>query len=40
MLVEPQPPLIQLPKGWQDYVKSAVLYAIVLAHYSIVYARA
>ena len=40
MLVEPQPPRIQLPKGWQDCVKSAVLYAISLSHYAIVYARA
>ena len=31
MLVEPQPPRIQLPKGWQGCVKSAVLYAIALA---------
>ena len=36
----PQPPLIKLPKGWQSCVKSAVLYAIALAHYSIVTARA
>ena len=40
MLTMPQPPQIQLPKGWQGCVKSAVLYAIGLAHYSIVYARA
>ena len=40
MLAKPQPPRIQLPKGWQGCVKSAVLYAIALAHYSIVYARA
>jgi hypothetical protein len=40
MLANPQPPRIDLPKGWQDCVKSAVLHAIVLAHYSIVYARA
>ena len=36
----PQPPRIHLPKGWQDCVKSAVLHAIALAHYAIVYARA
>ena len=40
MLVEPQQPRIHLPKYWQGCVKSAVLYAIALAHYSIVYARA
>ncbi len=40
MLIEPQPPRIQLPKGWQDCVKSAVLYTISLSHYAIVYARA
>ena len=40
MLTMPQPPRIQLPRGWQGCVKSAVLYAIALAHYSIVYARA
>ena len=40
MLAKPLPPRIQLPKGWQGCVKSAVLYAIALAHYSIVYARA
>ncbi len=40
MLVEPQPPRIHLPKGWRDCVKSAVLYAISLSHYAIVYARA
>jgi hypothetical protein len=40
MLVEPQPPRIQLPKSWQDCVKSAVLYTISLAQYAIVYARA
>ena len=31
---------IPLPKGWQGCVKSAVLHAIVLAHYAIVCARA
>ncbi len=40
MLANHQPPQIHLPRGWQGYVKSAVLYAIALAHYSIVYARA
>ena len=40
MLVQSQPPRIQLPKGWQGCVKSAVLYAISLSHYAIVYARA
>ena len=40
MLSNPQPPRIHLPKGWQDCVKSAVLHAIALAHYAIVYARA
>ena len=40
MLANPQPPRIHLPKGWQDCVKSAVLHAIALAHYAIVYARA
>jgi len=40
MPATPQPPQIHLPKGWQDCVKSAVLHAIALAHYAIVYARA
>ena len=40
MLAKPQPPRIHLPKGWQGCVKSAVLHAIALAHYAIVYARA
>ena len=40
MYANPQPPRIHLPKGWQDCVKSAVLHAIALAHYAIVYARA
>ncbi len=35
-----QPPPIHLPKGWQEYVKSAVLHTIALAHHAIVYARA
>ena len=38
MLVEPQPPRIHLPNYRQGCVKSAVLYAIALEHYSIVYA--
>ena len=40
MLANPQPPRLHLPKGRQDCVKSAVLHAIALAHYAIVYARA
>ena len=40
MLAKLQPPRIHLPKGWQSCVKSAVLHAIALAHYAIVYARA
>ena len=40
MLTKPKEPRIPLPKGWQDCVNSAVLHAIALAHYSIVYARA
>ena len=40
MLTKPEQPRIPLPKGWQDCVKSAVLHAIALAHYAIVYARA
>jgi hypothetical protein len=40
MHAEPQPPPIKLPRGWRGCVKSAVLYAIALAHYSIVTARA
>jgi hypothetical protein len=40
MLAYPQPPRIHLPKGWQGCVKSAILHAIALAHYAIVYARA
>ena len=40
MPTTPQPPQIHLPRGWQDCVKSAVLHAIALAHYAIVYARA
>ena len=40
MLAKPKEPRIQLPKGWQGCVKSAVLHVIALAHYAIVYARA
>jgi hypothetical protein len=40
MLAKPQPPRIQLPGAWRGCVKSAVVYAIALAHYAIVYARA
>ena len=40
MLAYPQPTRIHLPKGWQGGFKSAVLDAIALAHYAIVYARA
>jgi len=40
MLSKAQPPRILLPRGWQDCVKSAVLHAIALDYYAIVYARA
>ena len=40
MLAKPEAPPIPLPKGWQGYVKSAVVHVISLAHYAIVYARA
>ena len=40
MLAKPKEPRIALPKGWQSCVRSAVLHAIALAHYAIVYARA
>mgnify|MGYP001816878414 CR=1 FL=1 len=40
MLAKLKEPRIPLPKGWQDCVKTAVLHAIALAHYAIVYARA
>jgi hypothetical protein len=48
MVAKLQPPRIDLPKGWQGCVKSAVVYAIALAqglprfigYYAIVYARA
>jgi len=39
MLVKSEPPHIVLPKGWYGCVRSAVLHAIALAHYAIVYAR-
>ena len=37
MLAKPKEPRIPLPKNWQGCVKSAVLHAIALAHYAIVY---
>jgi hypothetical protein len=40
MRVESGLPHIELPKGWRGCVRSAVLHAIALAHYAIVYARA
>jgi hypothetical protein len=40
MITEPQPPRIDLPKVWQECVKSAALHAIALSHYAIVYVRA
>jgi len=40
MLTKPEEPRIPLPKGWQGCVTTAVLHAIALAHYAIVYARA
>ena len=40
MFAKSKDPRIPLPKGWQDCVKTAVLHAIALAHYAIVYARA
>jgi hypothetical protein len=40
MLAKPQPPRVPLPKSWPGCVKSAVVPAIALAHYSNVYARA
>ena len=40
MLTKPEERRIPLPKGWQGCVKMAVLHAIALAHYAIVYARA
>ena len=40
MLAKPKEPRIPLPKSWQGCVKSAVLHAIALAHYAVVYARA
>ena len=40
MLTKPEESRIPLPKGWQGCAKMAVLHAIALAHYAIVYARA
>ena len=40
MLTRPKPPRIPPPKRWSSAVKFAVLDAIGLAHYAIVYARA
>ena len=40
MLAKPKEPRIPLPNGWQRCVKSAVLHAIALTRYAIVYARA
>ena len=40
MLAKSKEPRIPLPKSWHGCVKSAVLHAIALAHYAIVYARA
>jgi len=40
MLAKPKEPRIALPKGWQGCVRSAVLHAIALAHYAIVYGNA
>lgn len=37
---QPGSPPIHLSKGWRDDVKSAVLDAIALAYYAIVYVRA
>jgi hypothetical protein len=37
---QPGPPRIHPSKGWQDDVKSAVLHAIALTHYAMVYVRA
>jgi hypothetical protein len=37
MFANPQPPRIDLPKGWQNCIKSAVLHAIALAHTAIEY---
>jgi len=39
MLAYPQPTRIDLPKGWQSYVKSAVLQVIALTQYAIEYVR-
>jgi len=40
MFTTGQQPRIHLPKGWHGCIKSAVLHAIALAHYTIVYTRA
>jgi hypothetical protein len=40
MVAKLHPPQIDLPNGWQGCVKSAVLYVIGLAHYTIVSVRA
>jgi hypothetical protein len=40
MLTKLQPLRINFPRDWQGCVKLAVLHAIALAHYAIVYARA
>jgi hypothetical protein len=40
MLAKPQPPRIPLPKSWPSSVRSAVVHAIALARYPIVYTRA
>ena len=39
MPVNQTPPRIPLPKNWHRHVKSAVLHAISLAHFSLVHAR-
>jgi len=40
MLTRSNQPRTPFPKGWQGCLKTAVLYAISLAHYAIVFARA
>ena len=39
-VTNPESPRIDLPKAWQDCVKSPALHTISLAHYVIVYTRA
>ena len=39
MVAKLQPPRIDFPKGWQGCVKSAIVYAIALAHYAVAAAR-